>query len=270
MLTLAMTQLTSWIGIASFVVCAALIIHAVSPWSSRGEPVKPQRRSLCIRFIVEATSLFIWLVWALPLLAWALVIGDNEHWFYRHAWILAIIVSVSIPGIATARIHRNGATARYLSLHLWLPLVLLVSFGAVFGYESLRSIEVVTPDSAAQEVFERLTPPLNEPVRFVEHVGELPHQLDPECCRSYWILSLNEPRGRFSIRRHKWFGWQFAHSEIFPPSVEELEKARKLLSDPINRDRAILVLRRVITNYPDTSAESEAIEMLESLDEPGE
>ena len=268
MILLGMTQLTSWIGTLAFVVCVALIIHAVCPWSSRtGDRVKPRFRSLCMRFILECASFFIWLACVLPLLAWAFWIGDNEHWFYHYAWIFAAIIAVSVSVIATARISRHGATARYLWLHFWLPLALILSFGAVAGYESVRTIEGTTADSAAQEVYDRLSAHMDQPVKLAEHVGPLPHGLDPASCKSYWILGLNEPRGRFSICRHKWHGWQFAHSELFPPSVEELNRAKKWLSGSTNRDGAILILQSVITNYPNSVAESEARELLASLGE---
>jgi hypothetical protein len=269
MIILAMTQLTSWIGIVSFVICVALIFHAVFPWSSTNrERVEPQWWSLCVRFVLECASLFLWLAYGLPLLAWAFWIGDNEHWFYHYAWIFAVLISVSASAVATARVSRRGATARYLRLHLWLPLGLVLSFGATVGYESVRTIEGTTPDSAAQEVFDRLAARMDQPVKFVEHVGRLAHGLDAERCRSFWILGPNEPRGRFSICRHKWYGWQFAYSEIFPPSVDELNRAKKWLSGSTNRDGAILILQSVIANYPNTSAETEARELLESIGEP--
>lgn len=253
----------------AFVMCVALIIHAVCPWSSRTrDGVKPRFWSLCVRFILECASIFIWLACALPLLAWAFWIGDNDHWFYHYAWVFAAIIAVSASLIATARVSKHGATARYLWLHLWLPLVLILSFAAVLGYESVRTIEGTTAESAAQEVFDRLTTQLDQPVRFVEHVGTLPHGLDPARCKSYWILGPNEPRGRFSICRHKWYGWQFAHSELFPPSVEELDRAKKWLSGSTNRDGAILILQSVVANYPNTPAETEARELLESIAEP--
>lgn len=264
-----MTQATSWIGAASFLICVALIIHAVAPRSSTiRNHAKPELWSLCVRFILECASFFIWLACALPLLAWAFWIGDNEHWFYNYAWVFAAIVAVSVSGIATARIAKHGATARYLSLHSWLPVVLILSFGAVVAYESVRTIEGTTADSAAQKVFDRLTTHMDQPVKFVEHVGKLPHGLDPARCKSYWILGPNEPRGRFSIGRHQWYGWQFAHSELFPPSVGELTRAKQWLSGSTNRVGAILILQSVIANYPNTPAETQARELLESVGEP--
>ena len=265
---LAMTQLTSWVGIVSFLICVALIIHAVSPWSrTSSDHLQPQSWSLCLRFILECASFFIWLVCGLPLLAWSLWIGDNEHWFYHYSWAFAAIIAVSVSAIATARISKHGAPARYLRLHLWLPVVLILSFGTVVAYESVRTIEGTTADTAAQEVFDRLTARMDQPVKYVEHVGPLPHGLDPAICKYYWILGPNEPRGRFSICRHKWYGWQFDHSDLFPPSVEELNRAKKWLSGSTNRPGAILILQSVITNYPNTAAESEARELLALLGE---
>jgi hypothetical protein len=269
MILLAMTKLTSWIGTVAFVLCVALIIHAVCPWSTTRERVKPNFLSLCLRFVLESASLFIWLAGALPLLAWAFWIGDNEHWFYHYAWVFAAIIAVSASAIATARISQQGATAHHLWIHLWLPLVLILTFGAVVGYESVRTIEGATADTAAQEVFARLTAQMDQPVEFVEHAGTLPRGLDPARCKSYWILGPNEPRGRFSICRHQWYGWQFAHSELFPPSIEELNRAKKWLSGSTNRAGAVLILQNVIANYPDTPAETEARELLKSIGELG-
>ena len=264
-----MTQLTSWVGTVSFVICVALIIHAVLPRSSTDrENVKPRWWSLLVRLILECMSFFVWLAVGLPLLAWALWIGDNEHWFYHYAWIIAATISVFISGIATVRIYKTGATPRYLWLHCWLPLALVISFGSVFAYESLRLVEGSTPKTAAQEVFDRLTTSIDEPVTFVEHVGPLPHDFLEDRCKSYWVLGEYEPRGRFSICRHKWYGWQFSHSEIFPPSSDEISRAKQRLTNSGNRSGAILILQSVIANYPNTAAETEAKELLKSIGEP--
>jgi len=264
-----MTLLTSWIGFASFATSLALIVHSLASRSFTGhECLKPNWWSLSIRFALESTALSVWLACGLPLLGWMFWFGDNEHWFWYHGWIIGVIISVSATGIATARISKTGATLRYLRLHYWTSLALIVSFGAVYGYESLRSVEAATPELASRRIFARLAPFIDEPVSYVEHVGPLPHGFDADLCKSYWIMGANEPRGRFSICHHKWYGWKYVHSEIYPPSVDELKRARQWLAESTNRYEVISILRNVITNYPDSPAETEAKELLKSIGEP--
>jgi hypothetical protein len=267
MFVFAMTSFTFWLGVASFFVCIALMAHAV--WPRTKGFIRPQGWSLGGRFLLESLAIFVWFAWFFPLLAWMLWIGDNEHWFYNYAWVFAAVIAVVPSAIATVRIANFGATAGYLRLHFWLPVTLIMTFVGLAGFEKLKTIEGATADTAAQKVCKRLTAHLDFPVTIVEDQETLPQGLDATRCKSYWIMGPDEPRGRFSICRHRWFGWQFAHSERFPPSVEEINRAKKWLSDSTSRDGAILILRSVIDNYPDTAAEIEAKELLKLAGETG-
>ena len=99
---LAMTQLTSWLGLACFAICLALIVHAVNPYSGRNpERVNLRLWSLLWRAALECVCLFIWLACGLPLLAWGLWIGDNEHWFYNFAWVFAAGIAIGVSSVST-------------------------------------------------------------------------------------------------------------------------------------------------------------------------
>lgn len=68
-------------------------------------------------------------------------IGDNPHWFYDYAWIVAAVIAVSTASIACVRISKHGATPLYLRLHLWIPLALLLTFAGIVVQDSVRRIE---------------------------------------------------------------------------------------------------------------------------------
>jgi hypothetical protein len=203
---------------------------------------------------------FKWLAIAIPLLAWGFWIGDNEHWFYSWSPVFAAVVAAAIPLVATVRTAKVGATAAYLAIHLWGSVFLLLSFVVAIGYESVHDIEGFTAESAAQKVFEQMASHMAQPVRLVEHVD--PGQHLPGC-RHYLILGADEPRGRFSICPHWWFGWSYASSYMFSPSRDELARARAMLEEG-DSDRAAHVLQEVIANFPGTPAEAEAKELMAS------
>jgi len=266
---LAMTSLTFWIGSASFIVCLTLIVHALVPRPFADvKLLQPRKWSVLLQFPLECGAMFVWLATGLPLLGWMFWFGDNDHWFYHYAWIFAAVIALAASGVGAVRIFRAGATTRYWRVHFWAPIILLLSFASICGYESLRSIEGITLDSAVQKVFDRLAAHIDEPVRFVKHEGPLPYGRNDSTCEAYWILGAKEPRGRFSVCRHKWFGWQFSHSERFPPSADELKRAKQWITNPANRRGVVLILQSVIINYPNTPAETEAKELLESIGEP--
>lgn len=261
-----MGPITGWISYISFLICIALVAHAVLPWSSIARArVSPSKWSLGARFILECSALFLWLVYGLALLAWALWIGDNDHWFFHYGWIISFVIALGVSTISIVRIYRNRANARYLKLHLWTPLALLLSFVLTFGYESLSDVEGRTAESAAKAVFDRMAAKMDQPVTLVQHDGPPPHGRHPDNYKAYWIWGPDEPRGRFSISRHPWYGWRRTYTEYLPPSADELASAKEFLTDIGDRDMAILILQNMIKNYPNTPAETEAREFLESI-----
>lgn len=261
-----MTEVTSWIGRVAFFACFAFMLYGVV-WRipSRGESVKPGWGTLLLLATLECAALWCWFALAFPLLAWAFWIGDNEHWFFGFAWVFAGVIAIAATSLATWRWRNFGLTATDRRIQVLVPLLLLISFGVASTYESLHTVAGLTASAAAQQTLDQLSPAIQQPVRFVEAAGEPPYGLDPARCKSYWILGDDEPRGRFTLCRHRWFGWQVAHRELFPPSEQELGQAKRWLADSTNRDRAILVLRSVVTNYPQTPAEAEAKELLRSI-----
>lgn len=82
----------------------------------------------------------------------------------------------------------------------------------------------------------------------------------------------NEPRFRFTIARHRWFGWTFASSVRLRPFAEELRHAKYLASrSSVSSDRktAVWALEQMIVNYPETVAKAEAEQLLKSLRDNG-
>lgn len=266
---LAMTPVTGVIGIISFVACLGLMAHALFPWTFiTREVITVKWFPLLIWFVLECTAIFLWLSVILPLLAWSLWIGDNDHWFFHHAWVFAAIVAVSIFGFRYARVLQYGTSKGYLSYHLWGAIALLVTFGMVVGYESLHRIEGLTPETASQSVSHRLTRAINEDVNLVEDTRPRSGHQSPERYRAYWVMAGNEPRFRFTIARHRWFGWTFASSVPLRPLREEMEHAKFLASrssDSSDQKTAVWALEQMIVNYPDTAAKDEAKHLLKSL-----
>lgn len=270
---LAMTPVTGLIGIISFIACISLMIHALFPWSFIArEKITVQWLPLLSRFLLECTATFLWLSVSLPLLAWSLWIGDNDHWFFHFAWVFAAIIAIAIFGFRYARVSQQGATAGYLSFHLWGAVALLVTFGTIVGYESLHQIEGLTPETAARSVFHRWTREMKDDVALVEDTRPRTGHHSPERYRAYWIMAGDEPRFRFTIARNRWFGWSLASSRPLRPFAEELKHAKGLASRSSNssdRKSAIWSLEQIIANYPETAAKAEAEQLLKSLRDTG-
>jgi hypothetical protein len=270
MLLFAMTTITYWIGVASFFACVGLIIHSVFP--RRGPAQKPyvlQWYSVVLRAGLEFFSLWIWLSVALPLLAWQFWLGDNEHWFYRTAWLFAAAIAATTSYITVRRIFNKTATPTYSRIHLWVPLVLLMSYGGISVYEFAKPIKGWTAQGAAENVFAQFVASkfFDEPIHLAERTQNLPaYEADPSRCKYYWVMGVNEPRGYFSVCKHGWFWWRESSSARFPPSKKELDRAKDWITKG-NRSGAILILKNIIENYPGTPAETGAKELLQSVGE---
>lgn len=269
---LAMTEGTSIVIFISFIACLGLIAHAlIARTPNVGDRVMPSQWALFGRLFLECLSIFLWLAITLPLLGWAFWYGDNDHWFMRRGWILGLLIALGTSVISAVRINRHGTSQRYLRLHFWLPLCLILLLGFVFVYESLQDIEGLTAEAASQEILKQFATRDNQPVRLVEHHGPLPrvgalefHEIPSEG-KLYWVIGEEEPLGRFSIRPHNWFGWTVTHTERFQPSAEVLARAKELIGVPSDRKYGVSMLREVIGNYPDSPAAAEAAKLLESM-----
>lgn len=271
---LAITEATSIVFFISLLVCLGLIAHALIARTPKvGDRVMPSQRALFGRLFLESLSIFVWLAITLPLLGWAFWYGDNDHWFMRRAWIFGLLIAIGTSAISAVRINRYGTSQRYLRLHFWLPVSLILLLGFVFVHESLQGIDGMTAEAASQEILEQFAARVNQPVRLVEHHGPIPrvgalefHEIPPEG-KLYWVIGQEEPLGRFSIQPHNWLGWTVTHNERFQPSVEVLARAKVLFGVPSDRKYGVSMLREVIGNYPDSPAAAEAAKLLESIRE---
>ena len=268
-----MTEITSWIGAASFFACIGLIFHAVFARRAAAHKTCELRPySIVLRAGLEFFALWSWLSAALPLLAWWLWIGDNDHWFYSSAWLFAAATAAAASYLSFWHVLKKTATRAYARIHLWVPVALLLSYGAIYVNDFVQPIEGWTAEAAAKNVFARFVASkfVDEPIHLAERTQNLPaYDADPSCCKYYWIMGINEPRGWFSVCRHGWFWWRQSSSARFPPSKKELDRAKDWLATG-NRRGAILILKSIIANYPGTQSEIEAKELLRSVNEPVE
>ncbi len=267
MLLVAMTELTSRVGTACFIVCVALILHAVAARHSRTPQARASWKAALIRGSVEVVALWFWLSMALGLLAWGFWIGDNDHWFYHYVWYFAALIALGVSGLSIWRYRRGVASRAYRAIHLWIPIGLIAAIASVYLYDFVSRIEGRTAEAAAQNILARM--PYHEPVRLVEMTRAEAGDVHSERCRTYWIMGTDEPRGRITVCRYRRFWWTYAGSGGFPPSQAELSRAKEVLEKtPWESDRATLILRSIVDNYPNTPAAAAARELLESLAEP--
>jgi len=266
MVLVAMTELTSRVGTACFIVCVALMFHAIVARRSRTPQAKGSWQAALLRAGVEIVALWFWLSIALGLLAWGLWIGDNDHWFYHYAWLIGAVIATGIGALSAWRYRRGAASQTYRAVHLWIPIGLIAAIVGVHFYEFAHRIEGRTADTAAQNVLSRML--YHEPVRLVKMTPAEAGEVDTTRCQSYWIMGADEPRGRITVCRYRRFWWTFASSRGFPPSQAELSRAKEVLEKtPWESDNAVLILQSIVENYPNTSAAAEARELLESLAE---
>lgn len=266
MVLVAMTELTSWIGMACCLACVALILHAIAALRCRTPQSKVRWQGALVRAGVEMGALWLWLAAALPLLAWMFWIGDNYHRFYRFAWIFAGLLAVGTASITARQTLRGTATRSYRAVHFWVPLGLLAAMAGVHFYEFVSRIEGRTAEAAAHNILARM--PYHEPVRLVEMTPAEAAEVDRKRRRAYWIMGTDEPRGRITVCRYRRFWWTYASSAGFRPSRDELSRAKEVLEkSPWESDNAALILQSIVENYPNTPTAAEAGKLLESLPE---
>ena len=265
MIVLAMTTVTSRIGMACFVASIGLVLHAIVARRSRTPQAQTSWQATLLRAGVEIVALWFWLSISLGLLAWGFWIGDNDHWFYRFVWLFAAFIAAGIGGLSARRYRRGAASKTYRAIHLWIPIALIAAIASVYFYEFAHRIEGRTAEAAAQNILARMS--YNEPVRLVEMTADEGGDIDTNRRRVYWIMGADEPRGRIVVARYRRFWWTHASSGGFPPSQEELFRAKEVLEkSPWNSDNAVLILQSIVENYPNTPAAAEARAMLESLE----
>jgi len=260
----AITDLGLAIVTACFAVCLALIAHALYP--RRAQPLDFRahgRVATSVNAAVEFLALWAWLTVGLPLVASMVWLGDNHHWFYDYAWFVSAAIAATIAAVAARRYRRGNVSRGYRRFHFLMPLGLLAIFCGVRTYDFVLGVDGRTAQGAAQNILSHFT--LDEPVRLVEMTPDQAADVDMLCSKAYWIMGASEPRGRLIVKRYYHFWWSYAGSMSLRPSRQQLQLAKAVLDAPWERDRAIDLLRGVVSNYPNTAAAIEARQLLESL-----
>ncbi|MBX9789377.1 MAG: hypothetical protein K2Y37_10720 [Pirellulales bacterium] len=261
---LAMTDLGLGIVTACFAVCLALIVNAIFPRRALSRAVHTHGRIASMVFAaVEFLALWLWLSLALPVLYAILARADSYHGFFDYAWLIAAAIAASIAALGLRRYQRGTATPGYRRFHGWVPLCLLALFCTIRTYDFLLGIDGRTAAAAAQNIVAHFA--LEEPVRLVELTPAEAASDVVLGTKTFWIMGANEPRGRLTVKPYYGFWWTYAGVVSLRPSYDELTLAKAVLGAPWERNRAIELLRGVVTNYPNTAAASEARELLQSL-----
>lgn len=210
---------------------------------------------------------WLWLVFMLGLLAWGLWIGDNNHWFYDHLRLIAAALAAPYTGFVAYRVLARPAARYYFRVLFWGYSALLLLFGGLLFSEWASRIYGTTARSAAENVFRGMDlDPARQGLQLIE---EQRHGLDHSGAPTgvtFLIAGPEEPRGRITVCRYGWFWWTVAGSQRYPPSKEELARAKKWLGGPVNRDHAPEILRNIVLTYPGTEAAREAQQLLDGLE----
>ena len=261
---LALTDLGLGIVTACFAVCLALFVNAIFPRRALSRAVHTHGRIASMAFAaVEFLALWLWLSLALPVLYAILGRSDVSPWFYDYAWLIAAALAATVAGRGVRRYQRGTATPGYRRFHGWVPLCLLALFCTIRTYDFVLGIDGRTAASAAQNIVAHFA--LDEPVQLVEVT---PAEAAGDVVfgtKTFWIMGTSEPRGRLTVKPYYCFWWTYAGVVSLRPSHDELTLAKAVLGAPWERNRAIELLRGVVSNYPNTAAASEARVLLESL-----
>lgn len=263
----ALSEVTGWIMLVSFLACLVLTIHAVVPRVARPpECTKLKWWRLFVRAAIEFISIWLWLGLALPVIAWTRLGDDQVVGLAGFLWAFAAVVAAITAVVTSWRIWRGTVSRLYARIHFWGPLILLSLLAVMYLHELACRIEGTTAESAAYNYVSCSSHLMEEPIRLVEYKRERPTGSDPNRCKSYRIIDATGPRGRIKVCRYCKFWWTLGSSLLYPPSNFALDEARKLIKDG-NTRKARGKLERVIDYYPDTPAEAEAKKLLQQLKE---
>ncbi|MCK4648154.1 hypothetical protein KAT51_01380 [bacterium] len=266
-----MTAVSARLGYVGFVLCLFTISYGILASRSRNIfPVSKTHRSILLHGILVFLAVCLWLKFTLPLLAWLLWIGDNEHWFWNCSTYIALAIALGFVGLVVFRINTNRATLRYVRVLFWCSIALLVIFATFWSYELISPIKGTTPRAAAESYLPKGYALSGESVELVEdqRPNIYPDLNFRKDCKTYWIMGKKEPRGRITVGPYGRFWWTYGSYEGFPPSAEELQRAKESIQYwRHDRDFAQRTLKRIVRNYPGTKAAKEAQELLDTLDE---
>jgi len=248
------------LGVLGFVLCLLMIGFGVfMPRPRDISAVKKTWRLILFHGIVVFFAVWIWLGSILPLLAWMLWIGDNEHWFYNSSIYIAAAIASAFAGLVIFRVVKNRASVRYVRMYFWCSIILLVISATIWSYDLVEPIEGTAPKAAAESFLRRSGRFYSKLVEDQQPSIDFP---DRSRCKTYWIMGEEEPKGRITVRHYGWFWWSYAGSERFSPSAEQLQRAKERLQSSQDQDGAILILKSIINDYPNTPASKEARELL--------
>jgi hypothetical protein len=205
-------------------------------------------------------ALWLWLAWTLPIVAWLVWIGDNEHWFWRASVWVAGTVVVLWHALVFPRMVRGRVSRRFLRWHGLATVALWLLAAAVWSVEFINPILAADPRRAAEEKIKGIG--YGEPVRLVEIPVNESEWAHPSQMREFLILGQHEPRGRVAVTKYGRFWWTHGRYIGYPDSSKEIQRARKLLLEPKSREMARVVLQEVINVRPDTAAAKEAEDLL--------
>jgi hypothetical protein len=248
---------SSLLLVGSVLLLLAIGFGLFAAWPKNGSGGRPADRWIVVQGALIFAAVWPWFAVLFPILAWMLWFGDNDYWFYQTSTYIAAGAALAYAWFVMARISRGRASRVYVQFHWWCPMLLLAVIAALWAYEWGRDIDGTTPEVAATAILQKEH--FGEEVRLVE--DPQPNDSLPTC-KTYWIMGAEEPRGRITVCPKGRFGWQLGGNEWFPPSAQELERAKELLQKPGDRDRARLILEAIVKNYPGTKAEREARRLL--------
>jgi hypothetical protein len=268
MVLFGMSQIGSLLLVASFATCIVLVIYALSPFGSRPKDQPPARRLAWVLLApLEFAALWPWLTGGIGILIWLLVFGDNMNERLHNIYIRtpATMIAVVTSVVVALRLARGAASRRFARIHLWGSVVLLLTYGALHGYDYVSRIEGTTAQRAAENIMARYYPAhVAEGQRLVERNFDLDSGIDPTRSKCYYFMVGNEPTVRITVHKIGRLAWALGSSRPVLPSGDRIERAKQAIkeNDP---DLAEFILKEVIDDYPETAAESEARELLESL-----
>jgi hypothetical protein len=249
---------------AALIICLALVAHAVRGRSgAASSTVSPAKKIGVIVTIFVAFWLTL-LFWV-PILAWAFWIGDNEHWFGKASPYVATAASIALIWPAVHRIFANAVDRRFLWTQVAGSITVVGLWGGFWCYQMLHPIAGTTPQEVVFSVLRNYGLDPNDYVLLESSDENFP--TDPERFRTFLVMGATEPRARITVQRYLKHWWKQVGVFMYPPSSEELARAKQWMTLPHQRDGARNILRHITESYPDTPAALEAQQLLIELDE---
>ncbi len=272
----------SFFALIALLMTAVLFLHAVfAPVEIETEAVprdKPQATELLPAefnwkavtlprigvFLLAALGFWISLSAVVPALAWAVWIGDNEHWFW-HAWpyvTAALALLATLPLIYRTLATRVGN--RFFSVQaffasavngLWAAFWLALLVEPILATDPLAAVRAIVRDYG-HDPHDFTYVATEESVHFPK---------DPKNYRTYIVMGPEEPRARITVRRHLYYSWKQVGVSWFTPSSQQLAKARQTHGTR-NASSVQAIAEGILQDFPNTPAAQEAEQLLQELD----